>query len=420
MPQSPPLENGTPSHDADPGPTTGFGALGYRNFRLYFAGHTISLVGWSMHSVALPWLVLLLTDSPFYVGVVGMLGTLPMLLFSLYGGVVADRFPRRRVLLVTQSAAMLTALLLAAIVLTNRVALVHVMIVATLFGLTAAFDIPGRQAFVAELVGKRELMSAVALNSLSFNSSRVVGPGVAGVIIGVAGVGVCFLLNGISYLALIGALLVMRFAPQPRRGDHTSRSTVWEGLAYVTHDRNMRTLVLMIAIASVFGLPFHVMLPVLARNVMGLGATEFGWMVSASAGGAVVAALGLATLGHRIPKGRVVTVAAPLFGIAVASLGITRSLGALLPLLVLTGFFQVVLTATTNTMLQSLVGDELRGRVMAVYSLAFLGLMPLGTLMAGIVAERWGVASWLTGSGLICTGLALIAPRTAPSLRAMG
>ena len=195
---------------------------------------------------------------------------------------------------------------------------------------------------------------------------------------------------------------------------------MWEGLAYVTHDRNMRTLVLMIAIASVFGLPFHVMLPVLARNVMGLGATEFGWMVSASAGGAVVAALGLATLGHRIPKGRVVTVAAPLFGIAVASLGITRSLGALLPLLVLTGFFQVVLTATTNTMLQSLVGDELRGRVMAVYSLAFLGLMPLGTLMAGIVAERWGVASWLTGSGLICTGFALIAPRTAPSLRAMG
>ena len=349
-----------------------------------------------------------------------MLGTLPILLFSLYGGVVADRFPRRRVLLVTQSAAMLTALLLAAIVLTNQVTLAHVMIVATLLGLTAAFDIPGRQAFVGELVGKRELMSAVALNSLSFNSSRIVGPGVAGVIIGVAGVGVCFLLNGISYLALIGALLVMRLAPQAGRGGRSSRSTVWEGLAYVTHDRNMRTLVLMIAIASVFGLPYHVLLPVLARNVMGLGATAFGWMVSASAGGAVVAALGLATLGRRIPKGRVVTLAAPLFGIAVASLGITRTLGTLLPLLVLTGFFQVVLTATTNTMLQSLVRDELRGRVMAVYSLAFLGLLPLGTLVAGIVAERWGAASWLTGSGLICTGLALIAPRTAPSLRAIG
>ena len=373
-----------------------------------------------MHSVALPWLVLLLTDSPFYVGLVAMLGTLPILLFSLYGGVVADRFPRRRVLLLTQSAAMLTALLLAAIVLTDRVTLVHVMIMATMLGLTAAFDIPGRQAFVGELVGKRELMSAIALNSLSFNSSRIIGPGVAGVIIGLAGVGVCFLLNGISYLALIGALLVMRLAPQQARGGHTSRSTVWEGLAYVIHDRNMRTLVLMIAIASVFGLPYHVLLSVLARNEMGLGATEFGWMVSASASGAVVAALGLATLGRRVPKGRVVTLAAPLFGIAVASLGITRTLGALLPLLVLTGFFQVVLTATTNTMLQSLVRDEMRGRVMAVYSLAFLGLLPVGTLVAGIVAERWGAGSWLTGSGLICTGLALVAPRTAPSLRAIG
>ena len=426
MPESPPSENRTPIHDAEPGLTTGFGALGYRNFRLYFSGHTISLVGWSMHSVALPWLVLLLTDSPFYVGLVGMLGTLPILLFSLYGGVVADRFPRRRVLLVTQSTAMLIALLLAAIVLTNRVTLAHVMIVATLLGLTAAFDIPGRQAFVGELVGKRDLMSAVALNSVSFNSSRIVGPGVAGIIIGVAGVGVCFLINGISYLALIGALLVMRLAPQPGRGGggggggHTGRSTVWEGLAYVMHDRNMRTLVLTIAIASVFGLPYHVLLPVLARNVMGLGATEFGWMVSASAGGAVVAALGLATLGRRIPKGRVVTLAAPLFGIAVASLGVTRTLGALLPLLVVTGFFQVVLTATTNTMLQSLVRNELRGRVMAVYALAFLGLLPLGTLVAGIVAERWGAASWLTGSGLICTGLALMAPRMAPSLRAIG
>jgi MFS family permease len=298
------------------------------------------------------------------------------------------------------------------------VTLVHVMILATLLGLTAAFDIPGRQAFVGELVAKRDLMSAVALNSASFNSSRVIGPAVAGVIIGVAGVGVCFLLNGISYLALIGALLVMRLAPQPRSGDYTSRSTVWEGLTYVMRDRNMRTLVLMIAIASIFGLPFYVLLPVLARNVMGLGATEFGWMVSASAGGAVVAALGLATLGRRIPKGRVVTIAAPLFGIAVASLGITRSLGALLPLLVVTGFFQVVLTATTNTMLQSLVKDELRGRVMSVYALAFLGLMPLGTLVAGIVAERWGAGSWLIGSGLLCTGLVLIVPRMAPSLRA--
>ena len=396
------------------------GVFGYRNFRLYFGGHSISLVGWSMHSVAQPWLVLILTDSPFYVGLVAMLGTLPILLFGLYGGVVADRFPKRRVLLVTQCAAMVTSLFLAAVVLMGVVTLAHVMIVATLLGVTAAFDIPGRQAFVADLVADRDMMSAIALNSASFNGSRIIGPAVAGVIIGVAGVGACFLLNGVSYLALIGALLVMRFAKVPGGMRETAaRSTIREGLAYLFADRNMRTLLLLIAISSIFGLPFHVMLPVVARNVMGLGSTEFGWMVSATGAGAIVAALGLVTFARHVPKGRVITIAAPLFGLSVSSLGLAPSLAVLLPLLVLAGFFQVVLTATTNTLLQSMVKDEYRGRVMSAYSLSFLGLMPLGTLMAGIVAEGWGATAWLAESGIVCAALTLIALRSAPALRSL-
>jgi MFS family permease len=415
----PPLTPAGRTDDPTPAPETSrYGALGYRNFRLYFAGHLTSLLGWSMHSVAVPWLVLLLTDSPFYVGLVSMLGTLPIMFLSLYGGVIADRFPRRQLLLVTQSAAMIIALALAAAVLLDVVTLVAVMIAVTLLGVTAAFDIPGRQSFIGDLVGKVDLMNAVALNSASFNGSRIVGPGIAGILIGVAGVGVCFLINGISYVALILALLAMRFRPAATPPERPARrSTVRDGLAYVASDKRMRSLIMLIAIASIFGFPFYVLLPVLARNVMGLGAVEFGWMVSAAALGALVAALGLATLGSRVPKGRTISIAAPTFGLLVSSLGYAPSFGALMALLMLTGFFQVVHTATTNTLLQSIAQDELRGRVMSVYSLAFLGLMPLGSLLAGAVADRWSPAAWLSVSGLICAGLMLTVLRWAPEIR---
>ena len=395
-----------------------FGALGHRNFRLYFAGHLISLVGWSMHSVAQPWLVLLLTDSPFYVGLVAMLGTLPIMIFSLLGGVVADRFPKRRVLLMTQTSSMIIALLLAAIVLADVVSLTHVMIAAVLLGTIAAFDIPGRQAFLVDLVGKQDLMSAIALNSASFNSSRIIGPGIAGLIIGAVGVGACFLINGVSYIALIVALVMLRLATSPAVASGTPvRSTVWAGLSYVATNHRMRALILLIAFASVFGFPFYVLLPVVARDVLGLGSVEFGWMVSAAALGAVVAALGLATLGRSIPKGLMITIAAPTFGVCVSLLGLARSFSLLLVLLAFTGFFQVMLTATTNTLLQSLARDDFRGRVMSVYALAFLGLMPLGSLLAGIVAERWSPAAWFSVAGLICAGLMVLALRLAPELR---
>lgn len=401
-------------------PPRRFGALGHPNFRLYFAGHLVSLVGWSMHSVAQPWLVLVLTDSPFYVGLVAMLGTLPIMIFSLLGGVVADRFPKRRVLLVTQTLSMIIALLLAAVVLTDVVSLTHVMIASTLLGMTAAFDIPGRQAFLVDLVGKPDLMNAIALNSASFNSSRVIGPGVAGLIISTVGVGACFLINGVSYIALIFALVMMRLAASPVATLMTSSpSTVRAGLSYVAANRRMRALILMIAFASIFGFPFYVLLPVIARNVLGLGSSEFGWMVSAAALGAVVAALGLATLGRRVPKGRVIAIAAPTFGVCVSLLGLARSFPLLLVLLMFTGFFQVVHTATTNTLVQSLTRDEFRGRVMSVYSLAFLGLMPIGSFLAGTVAERWNTTAWLSVAGLICAGLMLLVLRLAPELREM-
>lgn len=412
--ETPPLQA-----QPEPPPARGFGAFGHRNFRLYFAGHFVSLLGWSMHSVAQPWLVLLLTDSPFFVGLVSMLGTLPIMLFGLLGGLVADRFPKRRVLVVTQTTAMVIALALSAVVLTDVVTLAHVMIAATLLGVTAAFDIPGRQSFLVELVGKRDLMSAIALNSASFNSSRIVGPGVAGLIISIAGVGVCFLINGVSYIALIAALLVIRLAGGvDASGSALRGSTVRQGLSYVAADRRMRTLIIMIAVASIFGFPYYVLLPVVARNVLGLGSVEFGWMVSAAGLGAVTSALGLATVGRHWPKGRVIMIAAPTFGILVSLLGNARSFPLLLVLLTLTGFTQVMHTAATNTLLQSIAHDEFRGRVMSVYSLAFLGMLPIGSFAAGAVAERWSPTVWLSSAGIVCAVLMFVALRSAPELRA--
>ncbi|MDH5643786.1 MAG: MFS transporter [Gemmatimonadota bacterium] len=392
------------------------GAFSHRNFRLYFGGHLVSLVGWAMHAVAQPWLVLSLTDSPFYVGVVGMLQTAPILFLSLYGGFVADRFPRRRVLLLTQSFAMITALALAGVVFAERVLLIHVMIAATLLGVASAFDIPGRQAFLSDLVGKRDLMSAIAFNSAAFNSSRVIGPAVAGVLIGTAGVGVCFLLNGMSYLALVFALIAMRLASSTSE-PLANRSPIREGLKYVARDRRMRALILMIAVTAVFALPFHILMPVLARDVLGLGAAGFGWMVSATAVGALTAALGLAVFPRHTPKGKLILIAAPLFGVSVSALGWVPSVPLVLLLLVVVGFLQVVFTATTNTFLQTIARDELRGRVMSVYTVAFMGMMPIGALLGGAVAERFGVEAWFTVSGLVCAVILFQILRMTPEIR---
>ncbi len=414
-----PVPRSTPSIEGvlKPPPPSAFGALKHRNFRLFFAGHLVSLVGWWMHHVAQPWLVLLLTDSAFYVGLVALLGTLPVTLLSLFGGAVADRFPKRRVVIATQAMAMAVALALAAIVLADAVTLAHVMVAAALIGTVAAFDIPGRQAFMVEMVGKRDLMNAIALNASAFNASRVVGPAVAGVLIGAVGVGVCFLLNGLSYLAVIVALLAIRITPAPSRAlPHSTWTNIREGLGYVAGNRRVRTLLFVIAGASLFGFPFQVLMPVLARDVLGLGAQAYGWMVTSAGVGALAGALGLAGFARHIRKGRAVAVAAITFGLLVALLGVVRSFPLILVLLVLIGFAMIVHTATTNTLLQTVAPDALRGRVMSVYTLSFMGLLPFGSLLSGLVAERFGPGVWLTAGGLVCCLIAITTLRAVPEV----
>jgi MFS family permease len=379
-----------------------FPAFQHRNFRIFFSGYVVSLIGIWMHRVARQWLVLDLTDSAFWVGAVDALGSLPILVFSLYAGALADRVSRYRMVIVTQVTAMVLALVLAALVLGGVVQLWHVVTLTGLMGTALAFDIPARQSFFVELVGKDDLLNAIALNSSAFNASRVVGPAIGGVVIVTLGVGVCFLANGLSYLAVLAALFAMT-VPARVVADSSGGAgrRIREGLQYVAGESRIRAIVMNLAGISIFGFPSLVLLPVVAREVLGGGAQAYGWMVSAVGGGAVVGALVLAIYAWRVSKGRLVGLATTGFGVAIVALGFSRSLGVMLVLLVLAGLAMIVTTATTNSLLQTIAPDELRGRVVSVFTVAFGGMTPFGALQAGFVAERFGVMTAFLVGGAV-------------------
>ena len=396
----------------------GLGALAHRNFRLFLFGQTVSLTGTWMQSIAQGWLVLQLTNSPFYVGVVSALSSLGVLLFTLYAGVVADRTDRRRVVVITQSLLMLQAFALAALVATGRVTVESVMGLALFLGIVNAFDIPTRQSFLVEMVGKDDLMNAIALNSSVFNATRVFGPAVAGVLIGTVGMLWCFVLNGVSYLAVIGGLLLMRLTPHIPR---PTQLTAWQGLrevlTFLRSDRRVSTLVVLTGLFSVFGFPFLVMMPVVARDVLHAGAAGYGALTAAVGVGALLGALGIAVWSLRIPKGRTLVLGGTSFGLAIALFATSRSFTLSLVILALAGCAMILNNALTNTLLQTLVPDELRGRVMGFYSFVFVGLAPLGALQAGVVAEHVG-APWAVATGGLVTALAMgIAAWRVPELR---
>lgn len=394
------------------------GALRHRNYRLYFVGFVVSLIGVWMQRVAQSWLVLELTDSAFFVGLVEALGFLPVLMFSLYAGALADRTPKRRLVLVTQVASMVFALALAAVVLAGHVTLWHVILLASLLGLANAFDIPARQSFMVEMVGKEDLMSGIALNSSAFNGSRLVGPAIAGLMISLVGLGPVFLVNGVSYLAVIVALLLMRLAPSPMPAAHASTwQTIAEGFRHVRSDRRILLLIVNVGVISLFALPVQVLLPVVVRDVLGGGAVEYGWMMSAVGAGAMVGALAIALIGQQVPKGPWLAASSALLGISVIAFGAARSLEVALGLLLLIGLATMVTAALTNTLLQTLAPDELRGRVISFYTLAFIGLGPFGALQAGALAERFGPTVPLVAGGLVTVIVALLGVWQSRALR---
>jgi len=358
-----------------------FGALAHRNFRLFFLGQGVSLIGTWMQNVGQGWLVLELTNSPFYVGLVSALGSLGVLLLTIYAGVVVDRTNKHRLVVLTQTLSMLPAFALAALVWSRTVAVWHVAALAAFLGVVNAFDIPARQAFIVDLAGKDDLMNAIALNSSAFNAARVIGPAVAGVLIGALGVGACFFLNGVSYLAVIAGLLAMRlprYVPGPPAG------SAWAGLseavAFIRGDRRIATIVVLMAVLSIFGFSYLVMMPVFARQVLHRGAAGYGLMMT----------LAVASLDRRIRKGPTLIAAGAAFGLLLVAFALSTSYVVSVALLALTGGAMIVNNALANTMIQEIVPDRLRGRVMGFYSFVFVGLAPLGSLEVGTLAERIG------------------------------
>jgi len=391
-------------------PAATFAAFRHRNFSLFFAGYVISLVGVWMQRVAQSWLVLDITGSAFFVGLADALGSLPILLLSLYAGAVADRVSKRHMVIATQTAAMLVAFGFAAMIYAHVTSITLIVVLAALMGVATAFDIPARQSFFIEIVGRDDLPSAIALNSSAFNATRLVGPALAGIAIGALGVAACFVANGVSYLAVLAALVAMRVPPF--RAAALPATSAWQnirdGLRYVASDARVRLLLFNIAAMSVFGLPVLVLLPVLAKNVLGRGAQEYGWMMSAVGGGALVGALVVATFASTMHKGRAVAWSATAFGGLVIALSLAHSVGVALVILALLGAAMITATALTNTLLQTLSPDALRGRVVAAYTFSFVGMAPLGSLLAGSVAQRFGVAATLVAGGLVTAAAALV------------
>jgi MFS family permease len=395
------------------------GALAHRNFRLFFLGQGVSLIGTWMQSVALGWLVLELTNSAFAVGLNQALRSAGVLVFTLYGGTVVDRVDKRRLIVVTQVLQMGEALALGALVSWRALRVWEVMALAAGFGVVNAFDIPARQSFIVELVGRDDLMNAIALNSSMFNAARIVGPAVAGVLIGAAGIAACFFLNGVSYIAVLAGLLAMRL---PRFRRSPAAESAWEGFRrgwrFIRGNRTVLVLVALVAVFSVFGFPFLVLMPVFARDVLHTNARGYGALMASVGVGAMLGALALAVGGRRVSPSRTLLTSAAAFSVLLAGFALTRAFVAALVGLSLVGWAMIVTTALSNTILQTLVPDELRGRVMAFYAFVFVGFAPLGAFQAGFVAERIGAPRCIAAGAFVClAAVAYVALRGAPDLR---
>ena len=395
-------------------PAATFSAFRHRNFRLFYAGQSLSVVGLWMHGIAQGWLVLELTDSAFYVGLVNALTRVPIMLLSLYAGVVVDRMEKRKLIMVCQLVAMGLTFLLSWLAYSGAVQLWHVIVVNVLVGVSFAFEIPARQAFIIDLVGKEDLTNAVALNSSSFNASRIVGPAIAGILIASFGVAICFFINAVSFGFSLVALAMLTLSPKEKR---PVGGSAWfemkEGLNFVRKEPTILPLIGMIATLAMFAFPYEVLLPVFARDVMEYGAREYGWMVSASGVGALVGALGLATVASRVSRGRLVVNSAMVFGASIIALSFTRSVFVAIAVLVGAGFSMILTTSTTNILLQMLSPDNYRGRVMSVYTWAFLGVSPFGAMFSGWIAEHFGVpVAFAVGGTVVMLVAAALALRS--------
>lgn len=395
-----------------------FRALRHRNFQIFFAGQLISLIGTWMQQVAQSWLIFRLTHSSLLLGAVGFAGQIPVFLLGPFGGHIADRRNRRTVLVITQTAAMLLAFILAALTLTKVIHEWHIFVLATLLGIVNAFDMPARQAFLVEMVEREDLMNAIALNSSMFNGARIVGPAVAGLLVAAIGEGWCFMANAISYIAVIIGLMVMSVRElAPPSVSRSVLSNIAEGFSFVAHTTPIRALLLLIAVVSFTGMPYAVLMPVFADNIFHTGARGLGILMGASGAGALVGSLLLAARKSLRGLGTWVATSSIVFGASLVAFAYTRSMLVATLVLIPVGGTMMVQMASSNTLIQSMVPDELRGRVMAVYTMMFMGMAPLGSLLAGALADRFGAPAAVAVGGVVCIAASIVFAVRLPSLR---
>jgi MFS family permease len=401
---------GAPAKAQPRGLMAAFRAMRHRNFRLFFGGQLVSLIGTWMQTVAQAWLVLKLSNSPMMLGVVSFASYMPILLVALFAGVVVDHVDRRRLIIVAQALLMLSALVLAAFTWTGAVRVEYVIILAAFNGVVSSFDMPGRQAFVVEMVGMEDLPNAIALNSMIFNGARTIGPAIAGLLIAIVGTAMCFFLNGVSYLAVIWSLFAMRL---PRKSVQNFGADMLkrlrEGLSYSWTHRPTLTLLAVCAINSGFGVQYSVLIPVFARDILHGGARGYGFLMAAQGVGAVLGAVSLASRSGTQRALRQ-NLAAGLFctAIAIVVFGMSRSMPLSLAAQMFIGAGLINYMASTNTMLQLFVSDELRGRVMSIYTLSFIGMAPLGALEVGFVGEHLSPEIAVVICGVVSLGCALL------------
>jgi MFS family permease len=398
-----------PTSPARTGPAGRFSALRHRNFRLYWSGQLVSLVGTWMQSVAQGWLMHRLTDSPFMLGLLGFAQFLPVMFFSLWAGVIADHVDRRRLLLLTQGGALLQSAALALIVTLGVVQPWMVLVLAFVFGIINSFDLPGRQSFMVDLVGKEDLSNAIALNSAAFNIARVVGPAIAGVLLATVGEAGCFWLNAVSYLAVLYSLARMTL---PRRGwtpmdFRRVLDTMREGIRYARGVRPIRNLLLLLGFTAGIGFQYMILLPVYARTILRTGAGGYGLMVSAFGLGSLLSAVSMTRKLDRWGLRRNLLIGLTCAGIGMGIFAWSRVLPLTLAMGFLAGFGLILYVATTNTMLQLTTEDRYRGRIMSLYTLMFVGTSPIGSLLAGGIAQRFGAPVATSFSALVLLGGAL-------------
>jgi len=393
-------------------------ALSHRNFRLFFLGQGVSLIGTWMQQVALTWLVYRLTDSPVLLGVVAFCGQVPTLVLAPLAGVLIDRTNRRRLLLVTQSLAMLQALLLAYLTWTGAIAVWHTLVLGLFLGVVNIFDMTARQVFLIEMLDTPDdLPNAIALNSSLVNGARLVGPALAGLVIGLVGEGTCFLLNGLSYLAVLAALAAMRIDRRPARQRRSVLHELREGMVYAFHFPPIRAILMLVAVISLAAASFTVLLPVLVTKVLGGGAAALGNLMAASGLGALAAALYLASRSTILGLGPRIALAGGALGGALFALASVQYVLPALAVAFAAGFALMALTTACNTVLQTIVDEDKRGRVMSLYAMAFLGAMPLGSLLAGSLADAIGMQATLRLGGLSCLAAAGWFAAQLPQLR---